>query len=189
MYISQKSSHKPRKDFQIYAPKEIGSVFIELLILNMQNHLIRTFYKHPPMQHFQFNDDFIIPPLNKLKTENKATIMAGEFNLNIINYTQVRGVHQFLKTFLSNNFIPQITLPTDNHDHKCSSGNITTSVSDHLSHFLIIEKRKQTPLRKDVKISFRSFQNFNETDFQNELNSLGWSLVTKTFNLKSFYVF
>ena len=104
--------------------------------------------------------------------------MVGEFNLNIINYTQVRGFHQFLKTFLSNNFIPQITLPTrvagnifsDNHDHKCSSDNITKSVSDHLSQFLIIEKRKQTPLRKDVKISFRKFQYFNETDFQNELN-------------------
>ena len=110
--------------------------------------------------------------------------MAGDFNLNLIKYTQVRGVHQSLETLLSNNFIPQITIPTrvteksatltdyifsDNHDHKCISGNITTSISDHLPQFLIMENIRQTTIRKDVKISFRNFQNINEIDFQNEL--------------------
>lgn len=193
MYISQKGLYKPRKDLLFYSHKKIEPMFIELLIPNKQNYLIRMVYKHPVIQHIKFNDGCITSLLSKLKTENKATIVAGEFNLNMINYTQVRGAHQFLKTLLSDNFIPQITLPkrvtknsvtlidnifSDNHDHKCISGNATTSISDHLPQVLIIGNLKQTPLRKDVKISFKNIQSFNETDLQNELKELDWSVVT-----------
>ena len=193
MYISQKGLYKPRKDLLFYSHKKIEPVFIELLIPNKQNYLIRMVYKHPVIQHIKFNDACITSLLNKLKTENKATIVAGEFNLNMMKYTQVRGAHQFLETLLSDNFIPQITLPTrvtknsvtlidnifsDNHDHKCISGNTTTSISDHLPQVLIIGNLKQTPLRKDVKISFKNIQSFNETDLQDELKELDWSVVT-----------
>lgn len=193
MYISQKGLYKPRKDLLFYSHKKIELVFIELLIPNKQNYLIRMVYKHPVIQHIKFNDACITSLLNKLKTENKATIVAGEFNLNMMKYTQVRGAHQFLETLLSDNFIPQITLPTrvtknsvtlidnifsDNHDHKCISGNTTTSISDHLPQVLIIGNLKQTPLRKDVKISFKNIQSFNETDLQIELKELDWSVAT-----------
>lgn len=193
MYISQKGLYKPRKDLLFYSHKKIEPVFIELLIPNKQNYLIRMVYKHPVIQHIKFNDACITSLLNKLKTENKATIVAGEFNLNMMKYTQVRGAHQFLETLLSDNFIPQITLPTrvtknsvtlidnifsDNHDHKCISGNTTTSISDHLPQVLIIGNLKQTPLRKDVKISFKNIQSFNETDLQIELKELDWSVAT-----------
>ena len=193
MYISQKGLYKPRKDLLFYSHKKIEPMFIELLIPNKQNYLIRMVYKHPVIQHIKFNDGCITSLLNKLKTENKATIVAGEFNLNMINYTQVRGAHQFLETLLSDNFIPQITLParvtknsvtlidnifSDNHDHKCISGNTTTSISDHLPQVLIIGNLKQTPLRRDVKISFKNIQSFNETDLQIELKELDWSVAT-----------
>ena len=193
MYISQKGLYKPRKDLLFYSHKKIELVFTELLIPNKQNYLIRMVYKHPVIQHIKFNDACITSLLNKLKTENKATIVAGEFNLNMMKYTQVRGAHQFLETLLSDNFIPQITLPTrvtknsvtlidnifsDNHDHKCISGNTTTSISDHLPQVLIIGNLKQTPLRKDVKISFKNIQSFNETDLQIELKELDWSVAT-----------
>ena len=193
MYISQKCLYKSRKDLLCYSHKKIEPVFIELLIPNKQNYLIRIVYKHPVIQHIKFNDGCITSLLNKLKTENKATIVAGEFNLNMMKYTQVRGAHQFLETLLSDNFIPQITLPTrvtknsvtlidnifsDNLDHKCISGNTTTSIPDHLPQFLIIENLNQTPLRKDVKLSFKNIQSFNETDLQNELKELDWSVVT-----------
>ena len=193
MYISQKGLYKPRKDLLFYSHKKIELVFTELLIPNKQNYLIRMVYKHPVIQHIKFNDACITSLLNKLKTENKATIVAGEFNLNMMKYTQVRGAHQFLETLLSDNFIPQITLPTrvtknsvtlidnifsDNHDHKCISGNTTTSISDHLPQVLIIGNLKQTPLRKDVKISFKKIQSFNETDLQIELKELDWSVAT-----------
>ena len=48
--------------------------------------------------------------LKKLTLENKP-IITGNFNLNLIKYMQNKGVNKFLENFLSNNFIPQITLP------------------------------------------------------------------------------
>ena len=48
--------------------------------------------------------------LKKLTLENKP-IITGNFNLNLIKYMQNTEVNKFLENFLSNNFIPQITLP------------------------------------------------------------------------------
>ena len=149
IYISQSLSYKPRKDLQIYCPKELESTFIELLIPNRQSHLIGVVYKHPSMKHDKFNNDFMNALLEKLTSENKPSIITGDFNLNLIKYMQNTGVNQFLENILSNNFIPQITLPTritektatliDNiftnsykHNSNCLSGNITPYISDHL---------------------------------------------------------
>ena len=78
----------------------------------------------------------------------------GDFNVNLINYHKNRGTYEFLEQFFNHNFTPQITLPTritekiatliDNNFVNCraqkyNSGNITTSISDHLPQFIIIE--------------------------------------------------
>ena len=66
MYISQKFSCKPRKDLQIYCPKELESVFIELTIPNKPNFIVGAVYKHPSMQHYKFNNDFLENLLNEI---------------------------------------------------------------------------------------------------------------------------
>ena len=86
------------------------STFIELLIPNRQNHLIGLVYKHPSMKH-KFNNDFMNTLLEKLKIENKPSIIIGNFNLNLIKYMHNTGVNRFLENILSNNFISQITFP------------------------------------------------------------------------------
>ena len=53
IYIFQSLSYKPRKDLQIYCPKELESTFTELLIPNWQSHLIGVVYKHPSMKHYK----------------------------------------------------------------------------------------------------------------------------------------
>ena len=111
------------------------------------------------MKH-KFNNDFMNTLLEKLTSDNKPSMITGDFNLNLIKYMQKTGISQFLENILSNNFIPQITLPTritektatliDNiftnsykHNSNCLSGNITTYISDHLPQFLITENLKQ----------------------------------------------
>ena len=100
------------------------------------------------MKH-KFNNDFMNTLPEKLTSENKLSIITGDFNLNLIKCMQNTGVNQLLENILSNNFIPQITLPTritektatliDNiftnsykHNSNCLSGNITPYISDHL---------------------------------------------------------
>ena len=111
IYISQSLSYKPRKYLKIYCPKELEFKFIELLIPNRQSHLTGVVYKHPSMKHDKFNNDFRNDLLEKLTSENKPSIITGDFNLDLIKYMQNTGINQFLENILSNSFIPQITLP------------------------------------------------------------------------------
>ena len=111
IYISQSLSYKPRKYLKIYCPKELEFTFIELLIPNRQSHLTGVVYKHPSMKHDKFNNDFRNDLLEKLTSENKPSIITGDFNLDLIKYMQNTGINQFLENILSNSFIPQITLP------------------------------------------------------------------------------
>ena len=91
--------------------------------------------------------------------------------------------------------MPQITLPTrvkgttatlidniliNSYKNKCTSGNITTSVSDHLPQFLIIENFKgQTYKMKIPKVAIRDYKNFNSESFQSDIKEIDWSLATE----------
>ena len=44
--------------------------------------------------------------LEKLTSENKTSIITGDFNLNLIKYMQNTGVNQLLQNILSKNVIP-----------------------------------------------------------------------------------
>ena len=68
---------------------------------------------------------------------------------------------------------------TNNYEHNCVSGSITTYISDHLPQFLIIEDLKQTPNKEIPTISFRNYKNFSDDAFKEELCELDWSLVTE----------
>ena len=78
----------------------------------------------------------------------------GDFNVNLINYNKNRGTYELLEQLFNHKSTPQIMLPTritektatlmDNifvngQVEKYNSGNITTSISDHLPEFIIIE--------------------------------------------------
>ena len=151
------------------------------------------------MKNHKFNNDFMNILFDKLTKENKPSVISGDFNLNLIKYTQNRGVNQFIENILSNSFIPHITLPTrvteksatlidniftNNYEHNCVSGNITTYISDHLPQFLIIEDLKQTSNKEIPTISFRNYKNFSDDAFKEELRELDWSLVTENSEVK-----
>ena len=68
---------------------------------------------------------------------------------------------------------------TNNYEHSCVSGNITTYISDHLPQFSIIEDFKETPSKEFPTISFRQFKHFSDNAFKVELGELDWSLVTE----------
>ena len=105
----------------------------------------------------KFNHEYLTDILTKIKNENENIILMGDFNINLINYYKSKGTHQFLEQLFNHNFTPQITLSTritektatllDNifvngQTQKHNSGNITTSISDHLPRFIIIENCK-----------------------------------------------
>ena len=66
------------------------------------------------------------------------------------------------------------------YENKCFSSNITTSVSDHLPQFLIIENVKgQTYKVKTPKVTIQDYKNFNSESFQSNIKEIDWSLATE----------
>ena len=126
------------------------------------------------MKPYSFNTFLQI--LQKIKKETKKAIIAGDFSLNLLNYAKSIGTYEFLESIFSNNFTPQINLPTritgtsstligniliNFQENVYTSGNVTTSISDHLPQFRIIEnllsdtlikKRCENPKKRLLKV-------------------------------------
>ena len=146
------------------------------------------------MRNYKFNIDFMEHLLNKLKQESKKS----DFNLNLIKYEQKTGAKQFLEIVLSNNFMPQITLPTrvaqksatlidniliNHYKYKCISGNITSFISDHLLQFIIFENFKENNIAKNYnQTMFTDFNNFNMDAFERNLNAIYWSVAIENID-------
>ena len=115
LYISDKIPYKSRNDLKLYCPKQLESVFIEIVLFNEPSQIIGTIYKYPSMNASSFNNDHIKNMLNAIHHENKNTLLTGDFNVNLINHNKKRGTDNFeaqIKLLLNHNFALQITLPT-----------------------------------------------------------------------------
>ena len=117
------------------------------------------------MKPYNFNTSFS-QLLQKIKRENKKTITPGDFNLNLLNYVKNIGTLEFLESLFSNNVTPQINLPTritgtsstlidniliNSQENLYTSGNLTTSISDHLPQFPIIGNLLSDSLIKKMR--------------------------------------
>ena len=52
------------------------------------------------MQYYKFNNHFLENLLNKIETEKKYSILAGDRNLNSIKYSQTTAINQFPEIIL-----------------------------------------------------------------------------------------
>ena len=90
-----------------------------------------------------------------LSKEHSTIITGGDFNMNLLELTQSEIFQEYFDLFISNGFIPQITLPTrfaknsaslidqifcrfSKYSSSHASGIIMTKISDHLPCFSII---------------------------------------------------
>ena len=173
LYISDKVPYKLRNDLNVYCLKQLESLFIEVLLSNKPSQIIVTFYKHPSMNVSTFTNDHLKNILNAIHYESKSTLVTGDFNVNLINYNKKRGIYNFLELLINHNFTSQMTLPTrvtekfailidnifvNNPSFKYLSGNIKTSVSDHLPQFIILKNFKGSNLKRDrISTTYREF--------------------------------
>ena len=111
------------------------------------------------MELSEFNSHFLSDLLKKVSFENKAIVLSGDFNANLLKYDIERDVSDFLDLMYVNTLLPQITTlsritaksatPIDNifanqFDPSFISGNLTISLSDHLAQFLMMPSFKKT---------------------------------------------
>ena len=133
-------------------------LFIEICRISSKDKItIGNIYK-PPNNLKQRQEKFISDLnviLKHFNNKNKECIIAGDFNLNLLDINRKPIVCNFFDTFITENFLPTITVPTritassatlidnlfkkvTNKNYKTSSGVITTKISDHFPCYTMI---------------------------------------------------
>ena len=174
LYIRKAINYKLRPDLMIYKKRELESVFIEIMENDSKNMAVGCIYRHPCMQHSEFNDEYLKPLSEKLISENKEVILLGDFNIDLLKCDSNKNVSDFLDIIYSTNLVPNITSPTrltsrsqtliDNIfssiiNDDCIAGNLISPISDHHAQFLIIPNYTITQnSKKDLcKWNFKHF--------------------------------
>ena len=140
----------------------------------------------------EFNDNFLENLFHNLSKENKKNIyLIGDFNIDLNTQKQTGS---FLDIVESNEFMPQILLPTRltcrsktlidnifvNHfNETTTSGNLTCTVSDHLPQFLVSHYEKSN-IKQSHNIKVRNMKNFVEKDFIEDIRRLDWTQLLNT---------
>ena len=192
LYIKNDIKYKIRNDLKIYKSEELESVFIEIINKNSKNIIVGCLYRHPSMKDInEFNDQFFNVLSEKLLSEkNKHIILMGDFNIDLLKVESDTKISDFLEQVYATSLKPNITAPTrintrsktliDNifsteTGENSFSGNILTSISDHLAQFLLFPMKAYE--KQKAETYQRNFKNFNEVDFLNDANRLKWNSV------------
>ena len=110
--MDQNLKYKVRGDLNIYSKSLTESIPTEIMNTKQKNMIIECIYKHPKQGTHDFNENYILPLMDKLSREKKDILIMGDLNINILNYNNDKDTTTFLDTMSSNSFSPFITLPT-----------------------------------------------------------------------------
>ena len=189
LYISNSFVFKPRPDLSnmVYQTKNLESVFVEIIVPNKTNIIVGTVYRHHSISVKSFNSDFLKPLLHKINSENKQTMLLGDFNINLLN--QDSDCIAFLDTLGSNLIIPQIILPTrvasrsktliDNifsTESAVISGNLCYSISDHLAQFCLFQSPDSKKTEKN-DVMRPNWSLFDQENFILDYFDVNWPSV------------
>ena len=139
--------------------------------------------------------DFLSPKLDLINKENKTTILLGDFNINLSDYTRDVDVNHFMDILSSYSFFSTINLPTRITDHSetlidniftntqrysIHSGNVLAGISDHLPQFAIFETRQET---KTEQRYYQDWRSLDQKAFKDHFRKLKWKEILKLENL------
>ena len=129
------------------------------------------------------------PLLEKLSFENKNITLLGDFNINLLNHDQDNLTSEFINLITTGSLLPTITKPTrvtsrsktlidnifinDTSDNLVS-GNITTSISDHMAQFLLKTTTYPAMPKKSPLVYKRNYKNFSKEHFLLDILEVNW---------------
>ena len=161
------------------------SIFVEIKHPTKKNVIAGTIYRHHTAVN-DFVDNFLRQTLQKITKTKKTCVLAGDFNVDLINYGQNCHVDSFYDEISSYSFRPLVLQPSrvtsksatlidnifvNDLSSFSSGGNITCSISDHFSQFCFINIFEKVHSSKKAKFS-RDWRNFNRERFDYEIRNL-----------------
>jgi len=165
-------------------------LFIKLPLHKRKDILIGSVYRPPghPINDFITDFDGILSHLSKLKNQ---VFLAGDFNINLLRYSEHSSTEDFLNTMFSHKFIPTILRPTritetsatliDNIftnliNEKQDSCILINDISDHLPIILIVDIDPSSPVIPPPSTK-RKFSLAAKTTFLNSLDHTDWTFI------------
>ena len=136
----------------------------------------------------EFND-IISPVLHQISSENKTIILLGDFNIDLIKCCTDTSSSEFFNLISSHNLLPHITLPTRITDRSQTlidnifsnststniiSGNLTTTVSDHLPQFFIYPDFNRTFIPRKHNIYRRNTNKYEKVSIYSDFQNTDW---------------
>ena len=162
IYLHQRYSYNIRN---LYESSDIWEgLFINIYGANLKKQITLCNVYRPPK--FNNNDtsisNFITefePILLKLGKDKSETIIAGDFNIDLLKVNARQTIGNYFDTFCTNGFYPKITLPTRFSQNSCSlidqlyikissstrvttAGIIMSNISDHQPYFIVLDQIK-----------------------------------------------
>ena len=195
LYVSNKLNYKLRKDLEVYKPKQFECTFIEIFYEKYKNTVVGCMYKHHTISEDDFTDNIMCPLLQKLSKENKGVIVAGDFNMNLLDIDR-SSISRYFDTITNNEFLPLVNIPTriqtktliDNilynqHNTDVICGNLTVGISDHMPQFSHFPRKNKQYLPKKPAIFTQDIKNCDMTALQKDLDSINWAFTHPKYTL------
>ena len=146
------------------------------------------------MERTDFNSNYLNKLLENISKEQKSIFLVGDFNVNLLNYSEHNPINEFLDSLASNSFIPLILSPTrisscsntltDNIfsriiDPDIMSGNLTATISDHMRQLAIIPNMFGNTTSNKSNIYERDWRKFDREKFVLGYFSIDWEDLLK----------
>src|SRR6218665_958990 len=165
-------------------------LFVNIAQYKGQDMIIGVLYRPPgqPLKEFNIELDSL---LNSISKNKKKIMLAGDFNVDLLNYNDHELTHEFLDLMTSSHLVPTINCPTRITDNTATLiDNIFTNfwlevidpviivsdISDHLPVMLWIGN-VTVPDPAKINISTRIINEQLMKDFANYLSETDWTLV------------
>ena len=183
IFVKKFHDYFERDDLMIQT-KEYETVWIEITTdKKNRNIVIGCIYRHPHYNNLHDFTEYLNLTFKKLNKEKKDVYIAGDLNLDLLQYENNSKCSDFFNLVTSYGFLPLILQPTrfsnttqtliDNIftnalEHDTESGNILIEFADHLTQFASI-KKTFAHVKRDPIFKFDESK-FNEKLFLEDLS-------------------
>ena len=194
LLIKNELSYVEREDLD-FSCTNYETKFIEI-IKNKEKIVIGCIYRHPSGNIEEFTNA-LESKLTKIYKEKSRCIICGDLNIDALKIDKHNQTSNFFKSILTNNYIPQITLPTritentitlidhimvkttiDSINDVKNCGNIYSDISDHLPNFLLLSfHKKQTQINIQNRPIIRIYGQKNTAKFIDAMNNENWQEI------------
>ena len=185
VYVKEGINCKRRCDLEC---ERIECVWLEIFLTNSKSFLVGNIYRHPN-ETISWNEQFE-NYLEKVLECEKEVYLLGDFNRDLMQDNIKQSWLEYMETFGLFQFIKVPTRVTDQSatliDHVYSNTHtnilMTTvpqvGLSDHFPIFISRKTNGSYSLKNThYTISYRSFKNFDENKFINDLQSTPWDVI------------